>query len=60
MPLLENFIEQNESSNFDKAINRSRDKFRNASSAMKFLNESLCNSTGNSVNSFSRIERREV
>ena len=47
---LENFPKQNESSKFGKAINRSRDKYQNASSAMKFLNETLCNSTGNSVN----------
>ena len=47
---LKNFRQQNESSSFDKAINSGRNKYRNASSAIKFLNETLCNSTGNSVN----------
>ena len=55
--LLENFTEENESPNFDKAMNRSRDKYQNASSPMKFLNETICNFTRNSVHQLSRIEK---
>ena len=57
MLLLENFTEENESPNFDKAMNRSRDKYQNASSPMKFLNETICNFTRNSVHQLSRIEK---